>query len=334
MTVLVVGAGISGVACAQRLRSAGVPVTVLERSDSPGGRMASAHVDGRITDLGASYLTVDDKRFRDALAPLCTDGILRPWTDTFATVQARTGVRGTSSGPVRYAAPRGLASVVSALAEGLDVRFGTGIDRLSRDASGLFAAAATPRREQTGADAELYDAVRYDAVVLAMPAPQALALLDAGFARTRAPLAMQRWEPALALVARYDEVPDWIGDGVFVNGDETLSFAAHDGRRRGDQAPVLVAHSTGGYAAQPVTHPDAAAAGAASALSRLLELPPPQAIRPHRWPYARPLEGSRGPYLLSEDGIGCCGDAYGTPKVETAWLSGHLLGAALADRLR
>lgn len=57
--VVVVGAGIAGVACARELARAGVTVTVLDRGRRVGDRMAARRFDGRPVDLGASYLTED-----------------------------------------------------------------------------------------------------------------------------------------------------------------------------------------------------------------------------------------------------------------------------------
>jgi phytoene dehydrogenase-like protein len=50
--VIVVGAGLSGLACAVRLHGAGVPVRVLEASDGVGGRMRTDIVDGFRLDRG------------------------------------------------------------------------------------------------------------------------------------------------------------------------------------------------------------------------------------------------------------------------------------------
>lgn len=52
-----------------------------------------------------------------------------------------------------------------------------------------------------------------------------------------------------------------------------------------------------------------------------------------RWTYARPVDGREIPYWLGDSGVSLCGNGWGSPRVETAWLSGHLLGQALADRL-
>ncbi len=50
--VVVVGAGLAGLACARRLAAAGVPVTVFEAAGAPGGRVRTDLVDGFRCDRG------------------------------------------------------------------------------------------------------------------------------------------------------------------------------------------------------------------------------------------------------------------------------------------
>jgi phytoene dehydrogenase-like protein len=50
--VVIVGAGLAGLACATRLTAAGVPVRILEASDGIGGRVRSDRIDGFIVDRG------------------------------------------------------------------------------------------------------------------------------------------------------------------------------------------------------------------------------------------------------------------------------------------
>ena len=54
--VIVVGAGLAGLACAQRLSRAGVEVVVLEASDGVGGRVRTDVVDGYRCDRGFQLL--------------------------------------------------------------------------------------------------------------------------------------------------------------------------------------------------------------------------------------------------------------------------------------
>lgn len=54
--VIVVGAGLAGLACARTLTAAGLDVTVLESSDGVGGRVRTDHVDGYLLDRGFQIL--------------------------------------------------------------------------------------------------------------------------------------------------------------------------------------------------------------------------------------------------------------------------------------
>jgi phytoene dehydrogenase-like protein len=54
--VVVIGAGMAGLCCALDLAGAGVPCTVLEASDGPGGRVRTDKVDGFLLDRGFQVL--------------------------------------------------------------------------------------------------------------------------------------------------------------------------------------------------------------------------------------------------------------------------------------
>lgn len=54
--VVIVGAGLAGLACAQDLTRAGVACQVLEASDGVGGRVRTDHVDGFTLDRGFQIL--------------------------------------------------------------------------------------------------------------------------------------------------------------------------------------------------------------------------------------------------------------------------------------
>ena len=305
--VAVVGAGIAGTAAARQLQAAGHEVVVLDRGRAPGGRLASRTLSGRPVDLGAAYFTASDHLFTAQVADWTRRGLARPWTDTFATATP-AGLGPSRTGPVRYAAPAGLRSLVEDLATGLTVRSGHEVRVVGPGA--------------------VVDGERYAAVVLAMPDPQALRLLAPEETGARAALAGRPWEPVLAVAAAWRERA-WDLDGCFVNDSPVLSFVADDGRRRGDGAPVLVAHSTALFAGRHLAAPDAAVPEVVGAVRDLLGLPEPQWAEVQRWTYARPAQPRDEPYGRF-GGIALCGDGWGSPRVETAWLSGTLLGRALS----
>jgi phytoene desaturase len=56
--IVVVGAGLGGLATAMRLAGAGRKVTVLERESVPGGRAGIWEADGHLFDTGPTVLTM------------------------------------------------------------------------------------------------------------------------------------------------------------------------------------------------------------------------------------------------------------------------------------
>ncbi|MEU4871673.1 NAD(P)/FAD-dependent oxidoreductase [Streptomyces sp. NPDC021608] len=106
--VVVIGAGVAGLACAQDLVAAGVAVRVLEASDGVGGRMRSDRVDGFLVDRGfqvfnTSYPQVQRRLSLPALA-------LRPFTPGVLIH--------TESGRRRLTDPRSQPSALAGLLSG------------------------------------------------------------------------------------------------------------------------------------------------------------------------------------------------------------------------
>ena len=56
--VVVIGAGVGGLACAIDLAARGVAVTLLERAAQPGGKMREVEIDGRAMDAGPTVFTM------------------------------------------------------------------------------------------------------------------------------------------------------------------------------------------------------------------------------------------------------------------------------------
>ena len=246
MAVVVVGAGIAGVACAVELAAAGVPVRVVDRARTVGGRMASKRIDGRPVDLGAAYFTVRDAEFAQVVARWRTAGLARPWTSELA-VFGKGGDRSRAPGPVRWAAPGGLRSLVAALADGLPVELEHRVVRVGPGPT--------------------VDCAASDAVVLAMPDPQARRLVDDD-SSAAARLDGREWRPVISVAAGWSR-REWPPmTAAFVNDHPVISLVADDGARRGDAAPVLVAHTVSDVARRYDSCPDDAVAPVLDALRR------------------------------------------------------------------
>jgi monoamine oxidase len=122
---IVVGAGLSGLACARALTKAGAKVVVLEARDRVGGRLLNATVAGGVVDLGGQWMSVGQPRLLALAAEL-----------------------GVASFPQRRA---GRAWLDSATEPGLFARIGIAFAQL-RAARRITRASAAIRRGQIDAD--------------------------------------------------------------------------------------------------------------------------------------------------------------------------------------
>ena len=312
------GAGIAGVACARVLVDAGCEVTILDRGRVPGGRMASRRLrdtgtpcDGRIVDYGASYFTAGDDGFTRVVNDWSDRGLARVWTDTFHVYEPG-GIIGVRTGPIRYAARDGLRSLIEDLASGLPtIEHQYEVTSLVQDLGQL-----------------LVDREPFDAVAVCMPMPQAERFIAPDLLPSDTPA----WEPVIAVTMVFTERtwPDI--DGVFVNDDPVLTWIADDGRRRGDDAPVLVAHVNPVLAAGHLADPAGVGPFAVATVRQVLGIDAlPDWVWAHRWSIARPIDARpEACWVHPEVPIGYAGDAWaGKPRVESAWLSGTALGHAL-----
>lgn len=317
---LVIGGGISGIACATTLQAAGANIHVVDRGRVLGGRMASRSLrdtgtawDGHIVDYGASYFTASDPEFVAQVDEWIESGVVRPWTSGFHIAEGEE-IIGVKSGPMRYAAPAGLRSIIEHMAVGIDASHITQpreIVQLTEE-GGIFQA----------------DDFTASSVALCLPLPQAQRFA----APELLPNVTHVWEPVIAVTAVFDERCWPEIDGVFVNDNPVITWIADDGARRGDNAPVLVAHVNPVLAAGHLDDPSSVTGLAVAAMSRVLgitELPSWAAA--FRWSLAKPMDAEPEPaWLHPQLRLGMAGDAWmGTPKVESAWLSGRALGAQL-----
>ncbi len=323
-SVLVVGAGLGGLAAARDLARAGHTVTVLDKSRGVSGRAATRRApEQERVDHGAQYLTARTERLRGLVDGWQREGWLSEWTRGFPTWAAGE-VSGGSDGHPRYVPPAGMSALGRHLARDLTVVTEALVTSLDRTPGGW--------RAHTGAG-ETFEA---QTLLLNLPAPQMMPLLDGlnvGEAAEHA--ARVRFDPCWTLMvglARDLDVP-WAG--LKVEGHPAVSWLARDHTRRPPGAPpVLVAHATTDWTRAHLDLDREAAARALMEDARDLTGPlEARWVVGHRWLYSTPTV--LYPQACHWDAalrLGWCGDwcradAHG-PRTEAALLSGWALGHA------
>jgi len=90
-SIIVVGAGISGLTTAYQLKKAGHDVLVLEANDYVGGRMANVDWEGFRVDIGAEFVSTADKQLIKLVAELGLSDQLVKTEDGLAIITYRDG---------------------------------------------------------------------------------------------------------------------------------------------------------------------------------------------------------------------------------------------------
>ncbi len=198
--IAVIGAGIAGIACARTLMQAGHQVTVFEKSRGAGGRMSTRNTEFGVFDHGTQYFTVRDARFEKALA---TSGpLVRPWSANTVRILDELGRVVASSLPSKEAhwvAAPGMNALVKHWAQPLieagRLNFETQVQRIEADK--LTAERWQLQTEGPGAETRVHSG--FDTVVMAVPSPQAHALL----------LSSQIAKPMMGQIAGVSVAPCW-----------------------------------------------------------------------------------------------------------------------------
>jgi renalase len=326
LPIAVIGAGMSGIACARVLHHHKIPFRIIDRGRVVGGRMASRRIresgtafDGHITDIGASYFTAQDSDFATVVNSWIDSGVAREWTDTFH-VATLAGISGIRTGPMRYSAANGLRSIIEHQAEVIP--------------ADLIQPSTQVTSVSVQGDRVVIDGEAFSAVAVCVPDPQAKQFIDSSLTETHEILDRIEWEPVIAVTSVFESNALPRFDGIFVNEHPELTWIAHDGHRRGNQNPVVVAHVHPQLAAQHLTDPSGVIPQAIDALLPILGLTEhPIWSSAMRWSFAKPTSARAELYSFDKDNrIGLAGDSWADgPKVEAAWKSGHELGVHLSQ---
>lgn len=299
----VIGAGLAGLSAARALAAAGRETRLFDKGRAPGGRLATRRItrDGveHRFDHGAQYLRAEGARF----AALLEEAGARPWPD-----------------PGRRVPLPGMSALGRHLAAGLDVALSRQVTALRRAGDLWFVA----HRDAAQADAPALEAGPFAAVIVTVPAAQAVPLLAPHAPALAARLGAIRYAPCWTVLAAFDaplELPDTLRD------HGSIGWAARDsakpGRDRSQENWVIQAAPAFSRA-----HLEDAPEAVIAALLAALPAPAPRFAEAHRWRFSLP-EAPLGLPFLREATLGYASDGCLGGRAEAAFDSGAALAAEL-----
>ena len=305
-SVAIVGAGLSGLSCAQVLRNAGISVQVFERGSGVGGRCATQLWQGHLVDTGVQFFTAQSGDFKKELLTRLRQfrPIISPILDQYGQVLPNT------FGP-RFYVLQGNNYFAHVLSTGLEVRLNCEVD---------------PVKFKSGVPHVQGEAFR--AVVSSLPGPQTASL----FALGQSPA---DYETSLVGLLEYsgtdlgrsrESYARMLGDAK-----EPLKASYCENNKVGrvvGHKTVFVIEATPGYS---LAHADAPSEDYLPALVKkheeVWEIPSGRltAASGHCWKFARSRHGQRREVPLPP-GAFLCGDSRTDPTVEDVWLDGQKAG--------
>lgn len=313
--LVVVGAGMAGLAAAAQAIAMGKRVCVLEKSGGSGGRMATRTKEDGCWDHGAQYFTARSPEFRAQVQQWLDAGLVAPWREPIAVWDGEQ--LSVSRSRERYVGVPQMKSPLVNRAAGLDVFYHTQVTQVQRSELGW--AIETNQSDW-----------RAPNLILALPAPQSQALLAAGSA-AHALAASAIMEPCWALLLDVERPLNLPFAAAFVN-DGFLSWIAHNNRKPGrETGECYVLHATAEWSrAHLEASPEIVQAMMLEEFMRVLthwlpgqQLPPVHVRYVHRWRFARATEhDARAAAVWPEQGLALAGDWLTDARIEGAYCSG------------
>jgi predicted NAD/FAD-dependent oxidoreductase len=341
--IAIIGAGISGLACARKLQEHGHSVSLFDKGRHPGGRVATRtanYLTKSITepinfdnfdnfDHGAQFFTARSDVFRKHLQNWINQGVVSTWEGRLANLDATntsTDFRASLQFNTddiesidRYVGVPSMRALCEHLARGLLVTQKALIERINYLEPGWSLECAAGSTQKT----------RYDALVLSLPPKQTADLL----LRSNDNEILQErcrkidMAPCWAMLCKFQKRLPIDYDGIFVK-NSLISWLARDSSKPGRiKNECWVIHASPNWSELHLEE-DSTLLGELL-LEEFFRLTGVAPVLPvlqicHRWRYALPRERlvSTESFVSTQPGLYLCGDWLKAPRIEGAFLSG------------
>ena len=316
--VLVVGAGMSGLAAASTLNGTRLQTLVIDKSLKIGGRLASKKRGSARFDYGAQFMTAREPRFMALMEQCEALGLIKQWFTTGS---------GTQRKHPRWCGLSGMTAVAEHLAASLPFSPGLKLATIDRHNDRWLA------RMSTG------EVLVARALLLTPPVPQILAVLEASEITIPDEITERlqkiKYEKCVAVLAHLNGASAIDPPGALKFSEGKISWLADNHLKGISKAPAVTIHGSAAFS-EDFFHADRMESGRI-----LLEAAGPwlgsgvSEFQVHGWRYAKPIhvEPERCLVINRHPPLVVAGDGFGGPRVEGAAMSGWTAAAALSDLL-
>ncbi|QCS49941.1 FAD-binding protein [Picosynechococcus sp. PCC 11901] len=320
LDVAIIGAGLAGIHCGQKIQQAGQQVALFDKSRGVGGRLATRRIAAQPLDHGLPYWEILGAHTAALTETLVAADLLKPWS-VATTNRLDPEIWQTLAGEQRWMVPAGMTAIAKYLAQDLTIHRSQRLICLEERPSHwrlIFEQGETVCARQ---------------VVLALPLPQVITLTYS-FITVRDRLAEIFYAPALSLMVGYDQF-DWRfpWQALRLSQHPRWRTISYEGQKRSPGNFTLVCQTTGNFAQNYLETADLTpvATTLLDELQNLLTLPTPQWWQIQRWRYALPATNYGQAYyrFATNSPLIACGDWCLGNGIEGAIAAGLATGDAL-----
>lgn len=331
MVIGIIGASISGLVAGKRLADAGHDVTVIEKQQSVGGRLATVKLDDMFLDYGISHFEANTKTFQAFVDDLKGKGLLKEWAREFGLYDGTEmlDINPNTEPQIKYVGAKGNQSIANSLSRWVDIK--------SEEKAGGLTYIGPERRKKRSWMVNMTDISVFecDAVIVATPAVEAYGVIQTIQNRTATRKIIRvideiQYDGAISLACTFDyDVPEWEGID-FENSD--IAWIGNESSKNEDaEKAALVIRSTNEFYRRHTDSDDEAVKElllkeAANVIGNWVEKP--NSTFMHRWKYfeaRNPIEDYFMEMETEETPLALIGDYLGGSSLENAYISGYNL---------
>lgn len=330
MKIGIIGSSLAGLVAGKKLGQAGHDVTIIEKTRTLGGRLATLDDgEGNIFDYGISHFHANNPDFLSFVNYLEEETLIQEWSSRFEYFDGTElhDLNPNRSPELHYASTKGFGEVAKKLSRWVDIKS-------SVKAGGLTHIGADRTKKRAWminlTDISVFEC---DAVILATPATEAYGILMTAQDETPARRIIRHvdefeYDPSFTIMVSYkdQEAPEW--DAIECIG-ENLKWVINESSKRNNADTSLVIHSSASFARKHREEdPEKVSAEMLELVAKITGqnwIAQPSARHFHYWKYAscrNPIDEEFMELEMEEAPLALVGDYLGGNSVGSAYLSG------------
>lgn len=327
-TVAVIGAGISGAACAIQLQSLGFEVQVYEKSRGASGRLSTRRTDAWSADHGAQYFTARDPFFIKEVNSWIELGLAAQWQPKLGVYKQGSWSESFSKDQ-RFVGTPEMTAPVKYLAKQLSAQYETTISAMEKSTHGW-----TLSSLEHGTLLK-----QFDFVVLAIPSPQVETLLKnvtgdvSELPQSSSITTKSEMKSCWTMMVHFPHQSSFKFDAAFINQEAIAWIARNSTKPKRTGLDYWTVHASPDWSdAHLELEKEDVSQKLLGCMHELGFNTADAQVTMHRWRYASGgLEPMIEYHYSASNGLGFCGDWLHGGRVEGAWLSGMKLAKRISD---